>query len=69
MSIMLWDIDNGLHYADSTELYAEATKLMHKANNAWQRNQRDRHQQLVNKALSYVHEANRIKAEEDDENG
>lgn len=67
MSIMLWDIDNGLHYADSTELYAEATRLMHKANSAWQWGNRDRHQQLVNKALSYVHEANRLKAEEVDE--
>ncbi len=64
MPEMRWNVEEGLHYATSDELYIEAAKLIKKAEMYRGRKNRKENSYLIAKAQRLVKEARRIEQEE-----
>lgn len=63
--IMLWSIDDGLHYAEPEELRIEAAALARRAGRLNRRNERERRDMVMARAKRYKAEADKL--EEDEE--
>lgn len=61
---LLWNIEDGLHYAEPEELYQEAAKMIKKANAMGRWRDRAARKRLQHKALRYIREAQRTVREE-----